>query len=74
MKFGVNDKNKYRPVNPFGKEGVMRIAVCIYAVLILIFFASPIHSKELPEWMKPTNNFNNLDHYMQEILQLKHKG
>ena len=31
----------------------MRIAVCIYAVLFLIFFASPIHSKELPEWMKP---------------------
>ncbi|MBI5750282.1 MAG: hypothetical protein HZA00_14280 [Nitrospinae bacterium] len=51
----------------------MRIAVCIYAVLILVFFASPIHSKELPEWMKP-NNLNNLDHYIQEILQLKYKG
>jgi len=31
----------------------MRISVCIAAVLSLIFWTSPIHSKELPDWIKP---------------------
>ena len=30
----------------------MRISVCI-AILFLIFWTSPLYSKELPEWMKP---------------------